>query len=162
MSFGFSVNDIISASHEAYRLYGRLKNAGSEFAEISDTVAGLHGILNYLSQHADRVGSAHLKDKDATDIHQRLNAVVVKCASTLEDVQKFLNKYKDYLLDPTTKASLPQGKMGTLRTVFTRNVKRLTWAGKGDELNEFREIMQKHIVTITTILSASAWYVSFN
>jgi hypothetical protein len=162
MSFGFSVTDIVSVSQNAYRLYGRLKNAGSEFAELSDTVAGLHLTLNYVSRHAARIYSAHLEDQDATDMHQRLDAIVANCASTLEDLQKILDKYKEHLPDQTTNAPLQQGIMGTFRAGLTRNVKRLTWAGRGNELNELREKLQNHIGAITAILSASTWYVSFN
>jgi hypothetical protein len=93
-------------------------------------------------------------------MRQSLNTIVGNCASTLEDLQKILDKYKEYLPDPsTTNVPQPQGKIGIVRKGLARNLKRLKWAGKGNELNEFRVRLQNHTGAINTILNTATWYV---
>jgi hypothetical protein len=160
MSFGFSPSDIVFFCQIAYKLYGRLRDAGPEFAQLSDTVEGVYHTFNYLFAHAAEIIPAKLKHDEAIRMQENLRAIVQNCVSTLQDMRKTLDKYKGHLVDrSTTNVPKPKGKMGKIRREVTSNLRRLEWAGKENELNKFRETLQSHIRAIEAILSVATWWV---
>ena len=158
MSFGFSPSDIVLVVQTAYKLYGRLRNAGPEFSQLSDTVEGVYHTFNYLFAHAAEIVPAKLKHDEAIRMQENLRAIVRNCVSTLQDMRKILDKYKDHLLDTSaTNVPKPQGKIGKVRKEVTSSLRRLEWAGKENELTKFRDILQSHLRAIEAILSVTTW-----
>jgi hypothetical protein len=153
MSFGYSASDIIFLCQSVYKLCVRAKNAGPEFAKLTDTVAGVHRTLEYLLQHAAEIIPA---GPDHIEAQKDLEAIVDGCVSTLKDMQKVLDKYTKHLADSlTTKEpqTEPRSKIKRATTVVTKCLRRLEWAGKENELKDFRDKLGTHMVAINMILN---------
>jgi len=158
MSFGFSPSDVVFVCQTAYKLYDRLRNAGPEFTQLSSTVEGVYHTFNYLFAHAAEIVPAKLKHDEAIRMQENLRAIVQNCVSTLQDMRKTLDKYKDHLQDTSTaNVPKPQGKVEKARKEVTRNLRRLEWVGKENELKKFREKLQSDTRAIEAILSVATW-----
>jgi hypothetical protein len=86
MSFGYSASEVIFLCQSVYKLCVRAKNAGPEFAKLTDTVHGVHRTLEYLLQNATKIIPADPDDVEAIRVQKSLKAIVDGCVSTLKDM----------------------------------------------------------------------------
>jgi len=156
MSFGYSASEIIFLCQSVYKLCVRVKNAGPEFAKLTDTVAGVHRALEYLLQHAAKIIPANPNDVEAIGMQKSLEEIVDGCIRTLKDMQKVLDKYTKHLADSSTTKEQqlgPRSKIKRATTMVTKCLRRLEWAGKENELKDFRDKLGTYMGAIDMILN---------
>ena len=86
MSFGYGIGDLVAVGTLAWKVYKSCKDAPGDFKNISQEVSALHLVIKEFEET--------LSDQAFSNPQQeQLKVVGDGCCSTLQDLQKLIEKY---------------------------------------------------------------------
>ncbi|KAM0424178.1 hypothetical protein ACHAPT_010547 [Fusarium lateritium] len=133
MSFGFSINDILTAAQLAHKVRKDFSNAPSQFKSLSDETK----LLSMVLQDVDvKLDESDLTAQQEANLEQAMST----CGAVLHDLQAVCDKFSD--LDTTQSHS---------RKSIRRVWKKLKW--EPNEGRELRERVSSSITMLTTLLN---------
>ncbi|KAF2465383.1 uncharacterized protein BDR25DRAFT_86606 [Lindgomyces ingoldianus] len=91
MSFGFSIGDFITLLDKAHLVYRKCKSAPSDYAVLAQHVE----ILTHVLEETRSILSPSLASSLPKPKLNSLVSARESCQITLDEVEKFLNKYED-------------------------------------------------------------------
>ncbi|KAL2010812.1 hypothetical protein VTN00DRAFT_3530 [Thermoascus crustaceus] len=150
MAFQISIGDIVMRSKLAFRLAhafttGR-KSAPAEFQEVQNQLYSLSKALDFFGSHTSRA-SPNRFGLDSRAQGGSLSAMIENCRSTLNHLERLVDKYMVLQGDHTHDPSTSHGKRW--RSEFLQNWTRVKWTTEGGDLSKLQHNLAIHINSLT-------------
>ena len=92
MSFGFSVGDFLALGGQAWALYQACSSASEVFDSTARQCLDIYIVIGQTKQSIDNPRSQ--VDRTSYEAHVKLSVITSNCRTTLNNLEKILNRYK--------------------------------------------------------------------
>ena len=152
MAFRISLGDIIELSGLAYTIGKALTTgrqlAPDEFQEVQNQLFAIANALKVLSATLEKDVSKHGEDDS-----EAMNRMIDNCRSTLEHLDKLLQKYPE--LTPDSKERpVDESTQQRWRKGLKDNIKKVKWTTEGAGLDRLKQNLATHVNALNLAIAA--------